>query len=611
MQRGKTITLGVIAIAMLLIAITPFVKAYADNEMAISAPYSTKAASFVSAKKGSKVNIKWSKSYAKESDGQVHNISGYEIQYATKSDFSNAKTVKVSKGASSHTLYFAKLNTQRKFSESMPKYYFRMRSYYTINNKANHSSWRKTKASRTIKVYYPITVNPLKAIENSISGTATLDKGTEGYLIYLKKSGATKWNKKITATNEKKFEIKNLEYDTAYKINPIGYKTVTTTDPRSYNTTVNALQKDNTASYSIKTPVYQVGIPSIKAEYKDEKINISWSKANKADTYYIELATKKDFSDMTETSFTGKELAALVDKNDNTKYSKSISGLIEGTTYYIRMRASSLYNETVYYSLYSTSANVLFKIPTYTIAFDGNGNTSGAMSAQSVKINTDFTLPANSFKRTGYKFAGWSTKKNNVISMDPYQLGKADYKNNASVKNLAGKGKKITLYACWKGNGPVAAADWALKVAADDSFYYGLVTNSGKVSKTNSHSHCWYCKGGPKVFNCNALCAGAYQHGAGLFNSFWAGSTSPNPWVSRGFKKLGKNYDPAKIQKGDLICCYNGSNYSHIMMAASDTSVALANRKIVNARGWGKGICTQNMLNKLDNYKSYYVIRLA
>ena len=96
----------------------------------------------------------------------------------------------------------------------------------------------------------------------------------------------------------------------------------------------------------------------------------------------------------------------------------------------------------------------------------------------------------------------------------------------------------------------------------------------------------------------------------GYFSKYWAGSTSPTPWKSRGFRALGKNYDPALIKRGDIICCYNGSKYSHVMMAASGDDVELSKRVIVNARGWGKGVCTQNMLDKLDNYKYYYVLRL-
>ena len=47
----------------------------------------------------------------------------------------------------------------------------------------------------------------------------------------------------------------------------------------------------------------------------------------------------------------------------------------------------------------------------------------------------------NTFKRAGYKFAGWNTKKDGS--------GKA-YKNKQKAKNLAKAGKVKTLYAQWQ-----------------------------------------------------------------------------------------------------------------------------------------------------------------
>lgn len=78
----------------------------------------------------------------------------------------------------------------------------------------------------------------------------------------------------------------------------------------------------------------------------------------------------------------------------------------------------------------------------YTISYNGNGNTSGSMSATTgCKYGTSYTLKTNAFKRTGYTFAGWNTKKDGS--------GKS-YKNKESVKNLSSKsGGKVTLYAQW------------------------------------------------------------------------------------------------------------------------------------------------------------------
>ncbi len=53
-----------------------------------------------------------------------------------------------------------------------------------------------------------------------------------------------------------------------------------------------------------------------------------------------------------------------------------------------------------------------------------------------------YTLRANKFKRTGYKFNGWNTQTN----------GKGDsYKNKEEIENLATKdGSTVKLYAQWK-----------------------------------------------------------------------------------------------------------------------------------------------------------------
>jgi len=83
-----------------------------------------------------------------------------------------------------------------------------------------------------------------------------------------------------------------------------------------------------------------------------------------------------------------------------------------------------------------------WKVNTYTIKFYGNNSTSGSMSSVKVTYDTEATLPANTFKRTGYKFNGWNTKKDGSGT---------SYENEAIVKNLKGSGT-FYLYAQWKAN---------------------------------------------------------------------------------------------------------------------------------------------------------------
>ena len=81
-----------------------------------------------------------------------------------------------------------------------------------------------------------------------------------------------------------------------------------------------------------------------------------------------------------------------------------------------------------------------WKANSYTIKFHKNGGT-GSMGAISAKYGKKVALPGCSFKKSGYKFKGWATKKNGTVA----------YKNKAEVKNLtAENGATVTLYAVWK-----------------------------------------------------------------------------------------------------------------------------------------------------------------
>ena len=70
------------------------------------------------------------------------------------------------------------------------------------------------------------------------------------------------------------------------------------------------------------------------------------------------------------------------------------------------------------------------------ITFDANGGT-GTMNKQTAEKGSIITLNANKFKRTGYTFTGWNTKKDGTGS---------SFKNRAKVKLNA----DTTLYAQWK-----------------------------------------------------------------------------------------------------------------------------------------------------------------
>ena len=89
----------------------------------------------------------------------------------------------------------------------------------------------------------------------------------------------------------------------------------------------------------------------------------------------------------------------------------------------------------------------IWKANTYTIKFAANGG-AGTMSSIQATYNTGRALPANTFTRSGYTFAGWNTKADGT--------GKA-YSNLQLVKNLSSvSGDVVTLYAQWKEDKPAA-----------------------------------------------------------------------------------------------------------------------------------------------------------
>ncbi|MBQ3005272.1 MAG: InlB B-repeat-containing protein, partial [Clostridia bacterium] len=82
-----------------------------------------------------------------------------------------------------------------------------------------------------------------------------------------------------------------------------------------------------------------------------------------------------------------------------------------------------------------------FTTNTYTVSFNGNGNTGGSTASMSMTYGTAKELTANGFTKTGYTFNGWNTMAD----------GTGDsYTNKQSVNNLtATNGATVTLYAQW------------------------------------------------------------------------------------------------------------------------------------------------------------------
>ena len=91
-----------------------------------------------------------------------------------------------------------------------------------------------------------------------------------------------------------------------------------------------------------------------------------------------------------------------------------------------------------------------WKANTYTVVFDPNGG-SGSQRTQAMTYDRQAVLTANSFRKDGSAFVGWSTNP----SASAYE-----YADRQSVMNLtASAGETVTLYAVWSTNAYVVVFD--------------------------------------------------------------------------------------------------------------------------------------------------------
>lgn len=234
----------------------------------------------------------------------------------------------------------------------------------------------------------------------------------------------------------------------------------------------------------------------------------------------------------------------------------------------------------------------------YKIKLIGNNATAGSMKPIEAKRGETVKLPANKYKRAGFKFVGWSTKRNNKIDMDHLQLGKPKYKNKDEVKNLGKDGETVKLYACWKGCGPEAAAAWAVRIAKDNSFNYG-------TGKRAHHCGCYFCGtniSGPKhapmgsawekTYCCNPFGMAALVHGAGIYPECKNSSLKVKWWLGlkggKLFERVGRNVKWSDLKPGDFLIKEN----RHLMIYVGKTS--RGNHRVAQAmrEGWDKGSIT-------------------
>ena len=143
---------------------------------------------------------------------------------------------------------------------------------------------------------------------------------------------------------------------------------------------------------------------------------------------------------------------------------------------------------------------------TYSITFEGNGNTGGSMTnVTGITCGEDHTLAANGFARTGYTFAGWATTADGAVA----------HADKATISNIT---SNITLYAKWDVNSYTLTASATVSNPMTQDSKTGAITGnftnnpvteitSGTTTSTSSNTFT-VNKGTPVTVTAAATIAG-------------------------------------------------------------------------------------------------------
>ena len=173
--------------------------------------------------------------------------------------------------------------------------------------------------------------------------------------------------------------------------------------------------------------VYSPGNTTTIAMSQNRVLYAKWTATTFPVIFDSNTATSGTISNQTFTAGTSQALTS----NSFAKTGYTFNGwntVANGSgTSFTNQQSVTLYETTTAYAQWTAG--------TYSVTFDSNTASSGAMSNQSFTAGTSFPLTTNGFTKTGYTFAGWATSSG----------GSVVYSNTASVSLYAA----TTLYAKW------------------------------------------------------------------------------------------------------------------------------------------------------------------
>ncbi|CAN2228422.1 Listeria/Bacterioides repeat [Candidatus Nanopelagicaceae bacterium] len=313
------------------------------------------------------------------------------------------------------------------------------------------------------------------AVANPYSPTASITlyaRWTAGtYAITFDSNTATSGsiaNLSITAGTAKALTA-NAFSKTGYSFN--GWNSAANGSGTSYAAGASVTFYGNTTLYA-QWKVVAPGAPTVSAVSAGNTtvaVTVAAAAVSGTTSGATDSFTVQTYSD-TGTVVTGKTCTVLASASPLTC---TVSGLTNGTIYKFKTTA---FNSTG--SAISTAFSSTATPGPYTVIYNINGGTSGAISNGSYNLGTPLTLPTPS--RTNYTFSGWydTTTAGTLIG-----VGGASYSPSSSVTiyaRWAGVGYTITYY----GNGATSGTVPAVGSFTAGGSAYSVASNSGTLERT-------------------------------------------------------------------------------------------------------------------------------
>ena len=280
-----------------------------------------------------------------------------------------------------------------------------------INSNANNYTTPSDKASKTVAVY-------TTTINSNSTNMGTVD--TSSYNVI---SGAT------FTTSENKLTIKGITSGTTTK----DLKVVTATNKTGYS-----FSKWSVASGTVTTAT------TITATFTANTYTVAYngngatggSTANTTATYDQSVTIASN--GFTKTGYT---FAGWTTKTDGSDDGYGWTNW-KGTWKYVDGQYGIANRKLQLYARWTPNK--------YTISYNGNGATGGSTANTTATYDQNVTIASNGYTRTGYTFAGWTTKTNGTDDGYGWTNWKGIWKYVDGQYGIASG--KLQLYARWTAN---------------------------------------------------------------------------------------------------------------------------------------------------------------